>query len=222
MQIQNNLLLPIYTVLAITYSHFSQLRCNTHIIFICRDIKGLTHYIQKSDVMELYPFCFNYLRSGNANMRQWIGSSLVKQWLFACSVPSRYLDQIEPFSSVPHFNVMWIHDDITTWKHFPRYWPFVCLIYRSPMNSPHKDPWRGALMFSLICAWINGWVNNREADDLRCYRAHYDATIMYFLPPFQLPSLIMCIANKGTPPAPDESSDETNVSSYLDLLWQNY
>ena len=22
--------------------------------------------------------------------------------------------------------------------------------------------WHGALMFSLICAWINGWVNNRE------------------------------------------------------------
>ena len=32
----------------------------------------------------------------------------------------------------------------------------------SPVNSPHKGQWRGALMFSLICAWINGWVNNRE------------------------------------------------------------
>ena len=28
----------------------------------------------------------------------------------------------------------------------------------------------------LICAWINGWVNNREAGDLRRHRAHYDAT----------------------------------------------
>ena len=26
------------------------------------------------------------------------------------------------------------------------------------MNSPHKGQWRGASMFSLICAWINGWV----------------------------------------------------------------
>ena len=45
-----------------------------------------------------------------------------------------------------------------------------------PVNSPHKGQWRGALMFSLICVWINGWVNNPEAGDLRRYRAHYDVT----------------------------------------------
>ena len=33
--------------------------------------------------------------------------------------------------------------------------------------------------FSLICAWINGWVNNREAGALRHHRAHYDVTVMY-------------------------------------------
>ena len=44
------------------------------------------------------------------------------------------------------------------WKHFPRYWPFVRGIHRPPVNSPHKGQWRRALMFSLICAWINGWV----------------------------------------------------------------
>ena len=33
-------------------------------------------------------------------------------------------------------------------------------------------------MFTLICARINGWVNNREADDLRRYRAHYDVIVM--------------------------------------------
>ena len=38
--------------------------------------------------------------------------------------------------------------------------------------------WRGALMLSLICVWINGWANKREADDLRRYRAHYDVTAM--------------------------------------------
>ena len=51
-------------------------------------------------------------------------------------------------------------------------------IHRSPVNSPHKGQWRGALMFSLICAWINGWVNNHEAGDLRRHRAHYDVTAM--------------------------------------------
>ena len=44
------------------------------------------------------------------------------------------------------------HDDVITWKHFPRYWPFVRGIHRSPMNSPHKGQWRGTLMFLLICA----------------------------------------------------------------------
>ena len=70
-----------------------------------------------------------------------------------------------------------IHDDVIKWKHFPRNWPFVRGIHRSPLNSPHKGQWRGALMFSLICVWINGWVNNREAGDLRRYRAHYDVTV---------------------------------------------
>ena len=33
-------------------------------------------------------------------------------------------------------------------------------------------------MCSLNCAWINGWVNNGEAGDLRCHRAHYNVTVM--------------------------------------------
>ena len=67
------------------------------------------------------------------------------------------------------------HDDVIKWKHFPRYWPFVWGIHRSPVNSPHKGQWRGALMFSLICARINSWVNN---GDLGRNRAHYDVTVM--------------------------------------------
>ena len=50
--------------------------------------------------------------------------------------------------------------------------------HRSLVNYPHKDQWCRALMFSLICGWINGWVNNREADDLTRHRAHYDVTVM--------------------------------------------
>ena len=51
-------------------------------------------------------------------------------------------------------------------------------IPRLPMDSPHKGQWRGALMFSLICAWTNGWANNRDPGDLRRHRAHYDATVI--------------------------------------------
>ena len=79
------------------------------------------------------------------------------------------------------FPISWIsHDDVIKWKLFPHNWPFVRGIYRSPVNSPHKSQWRGASMFSLICAWINGWVNNREAGNLRRRRAHYDVIVMFF------------------------------------------
>ena len=81
------------------------------------------------------------------------------------------------YSSFP-FVVVWDHDDVIKWKHYPCYWPFVLGIHRSPVNSPHKGQWLGALMFSLICAWISGWVNNREAGYLRRHRAHYDVTVM--------------------------------------------
>ena len=52
-------------------------------------------------------------------------------------------------------------------------------IHRSPVNSPHKGQWSGALMFSLICAWINRWVNNGATGDLRHYRASYGVIVMY-------------------------------------------
>ena len=70
------------------------------------------------------------------------------------------------------------HDVIIKWKRLSRYWPFVQRIRRSLVNSPLKGQWRGALMFSLICAWIKGWVNTRKAGDLRRHRAHYDITLL--------------------------------------------
>ena len=52
-------------------------------------------------------------------------------------------------------------------------------------NSPvigdfsHKGQWhRAALMFSVICVYIDGRVNNREAGNLRRHRAHYDVIVM--------------------------------------------
>ena len=70
----------------------------------------------------------------------------------------------------------------TRWRHqmetLPRYWPFVRGIHRFPVNYPHKGQWGGARNFSLVCAWINGWVNNGEAGDLNRHRTHYDVTVM--------------------------------------------
>ena len=90
------------------------------------------------------------------------------EWMIPyLSLVARWRDSIWP-----------THDDVIKWKHFPRYWPFVWGIHRSPVNSPHKGQCRGALMPSPICVGINGWVNNREACDLRRHRAHYDGTVM--------------------------------------------
>ena len=73
------------------------------------------------------------------------------------------------------------HDDVIKWKHFPRYWPFVQGIHQSPVNSPHKGQWHGASVFSLICAWTNGWVSNRDTGDLRRHHAHYDVPVIFAL-----------------------------------------
>ena len=66
-------------------------------------------------------------------------------------------------------------DDVIKWKQFSRYWP----LWEESTGHPHKDQRRGALQFSLICAWINGWANNRDVGDLRRHRAHYDVTVIY-------------------------------------------
>ena len=70
------------------------------------------------------------------------------------------------------------HDDVIKWKHFLRYWPFVWGIHRSPGNSAHKGQWHGAFMFSMICTWMNSWVNSHEAGGLRRHQAHYDIIVM--------------------------------------------
>ena len=55
------------------------------------------------------------------------------------------------------------------YREFPSHW----------WIPPHKGQWRRALMFSLICAWTNSWVKNRDAGDFRRLCAHYDLTVMF-------------------------------------------
>ena len=65
---------------------------------------------------------------------------------------------------------------LTWWRHQMEI--FSALLAISAVNSAHKGQWRRALMFSLICTRINGWVNTGEAGDLRHNRAHYDVIVM--------------------------------------------
>ena len=69
---------------------------------------------------------------------------------------------------------------ICTWWRHPMeiFSALLALCVGPPVNSPHKGQWREALMFPLVCAWINVWVYNREAGDLRRHRAHYDVIAM--------------------------------------------
>ena len=108
-------------------------------------------------------------------------------WMFNIIVKKQHMDNIWNL----HSSVTPVHDDVIKWKHFPRYWPLVQGIHRSPVNSPHKGQWRRALMFSFICAWINGWVNNRETGDLRRHRTYCDFTVM------SIKTHIACFSNSS-------------------------
>ena len=101
--------------------------------------------------------------------------------MLMCMLNWSYYDWVEPRSIVRLLCTTvqgTEHNDIIKWKHFPRDWPFVRGIYRSPVNSSHKCQWRGALIFSLICIWNSCWVNNGESGDLRCHRFHYGIIVM--------------------------------------------
>ena len=73
---------------------------------------------------------------------------------------------------------LWFHYDVIKWKHFPGHWSIVRGIHRSSVNSPHESQWCRALIFCLMCAWTNGWTNNRDAGDVRRHRVGYDVTVM--------------------------------------------
>ena len=50
----------------------------------------------------------------------------------------------------------------------------------SPVTGefPAQRPVTQSFDFFFICTWINGWVNNGEACDLRRHRAPYNVTVM--------------------------------------------
>ena len=100
---------------------------------------------------------------------------------FCCNMNWRRHNGLGSISlSLKLFQNIYGLDDVIKLKHFPHYWPFVRGIYRSPVDSPHKGQWRGALTFFFICAWTNGWANNQDFSDLRHNCAHYGDIVMQF------------------------------------------
>ena len=123
----------------------------------------------------------NSSSSSASYLHQWTGSAAVQ--VMACHLfnakplpePMLPFCQLDLLKTSVKFESK--YKTFHSWK-----WIWKCHLGNgrrfSPVNSPHKGQWRGALMFSLICTWINGWVNNHEAGDLRRHHAHYEAIVM--------------------------------------------
>ena len=109
-------------------------------------------------------------------------SNVSKEVLLRCQHLVKAWLKIAIHDWLPSLTCQPVSHKVSCWRNqmeiFSQYWLFVRGIHRLPVNSPLKDQWRGALMFSLICAWSNGWVNIRDAGDLKRHRAHYDVTVM--------------------------------------------
>ena len=87
--------------------------------------------------------------------------------------------EILTYFKASNLSTIWFHIEFMKWKYFPLYWPSVRGIHRWSVNFPHKGQWRGALTFSLICAWAKDRVNHRDVSDLIRHRAHYDVTVIF-------------------------------------------
>ena len=102
--------------------------------------------------------------------------------------PIVYLSQFQGYSHFCHIMTS-SHKNIfgvacpSWWRHqmetFSALLAICARISPVQVNCPHKGQSRGALMFSLICAWINDWVNSREAGDWRHHRGYYDVNVMF-------------------------------------------
>ena len=71
---------------------------------------------------------------------------------------------------------VYFHNDVIKWKHFPRYYLYG--EFTGNRRIPRTKATDVELWCVFILAWINGWVNNGEAGDLRHHRTHYDVTVI--------------------------------------------
>ena len=145
----------------------STTRCRTD-VFPWATVCLHTKLAVKRLTNDIFKMCVTWVvwgKCGVNNICKWviIGLDLTIQ----CQVP------VEAITGLS------MHDDVIKWKHSQCHWPFVRGIHRSLVNSPHTGQWRGAFMFSLICAWTEGWLNHRITGDLRRHRANYDVIVMH-------------------------------------------
>ena len=87
-----------------------------------------------------------------------------------------------------HFNTFWATLSARRRHQIETFSVLLALREGNPLSWGESTglQWRAALMFSLICAWTNGWANNRDAGDSRRHCAHYDVTVVEHLTQFVL------------------------------------
>ena len=155
-------------------------QCNRLTIMIRVYIRIKRHYHAETVTRAQVWYGVNVVITNNAFYCELIGQIIYLRLFVFSGVVLLYTCHKHSMSMMMswHEHTFRVHDDVIKWKHFPRYWPFVRGIHRSPVNSSHKGQWRGALVFSLMCVWIKGWVNNRKAGDVRRYYALDDVSVM--------------------------------------------
>ena len=121
-------------------------------IWILREVKSLTNYdiLELCHLNSLWDGSLFLLCSDVCRPKNW------SDWVF---LRSWWRHQVETFSAL------------------------LDLCEGNPSVTggfPSQSQWRGALMFSLICVWTNGWTNNRDTGDLRRHRANYDVIVVMF------------------------------------------
>ena len=167
--------------------------CDPHIFIISRNerLKASTTSIfaEAITTKETAKLLATGLLWGESIDDRWIPSQRPVMWkVFPCydiNMVNRILMfLLMPIKSWIRFNHFFMsnHVNASWWRHqmktFSALLAFVRGIHRSPVNYPHKGQWRGNLIFSLICAWTNGWGDNRSTGDLRRHRAQYDVIVV--------------------------------------------
>ena len=112
------------------------------------------------------------------------GHSLTQQLSPACATSWSILG-LYAISARTVPNNLW-HEGLcpsSWWRHQMKTFSVLLAICAGNSLVSSEFPAQRPVMRSFdgffICAWINGWVNNGEAGDLRRHHAHYDVTIMW-------------------------------------------
>ena len=110
------------------------------------------------------------------------------KWFYCTSKKAKLIRNDKPVETVRTFrpdhhippSVIWFHD--AWWRHQMDTFSVLLAICagNSPVTSVFPTPKPVTRSFDVfICSWIHGWVNNREAGDLRRHRARYGVSVMY-------------------------------------------